>query len=404
MVKTIDWGKMHAIWFSFDHLKLFKDGSLKIDLFASDKVPSTDESAFELSKPLYVNTVIALAGINASGKTTALKLINLGINILNHNSVRGIRLPERIADQFDGTTTFRAVGWEDGRLVLVESVLRFDDNDEASGASDVLLFDDETMWSVPLHGITKSMLADWNQLVEKGSLTHSRKADAKRFGHPFPQTFSMANLYNITRSLNDAIVAYEDGVRLASNFDGLDDVLRVFDPSIDHLEVVDEGRAFQLTFGGREPLVLSRQGLEEVLSSGTVRGLALVQAALSALKTGKYLLVDELENHLNRQLVNVVMDLFASRETNPMGATLIFTTHYPQLLDHIHRKDCVFFLVRNTENRTEVAKYSDRVKRIENKKSEVFASNYVKGTAPRYVDVARLRKIAHDVARSWSDE
>lgn len=395
---------MHVLWFSFDHVRLFKDEVFRIDFFASDKVPASDETAFELSRPLYVNTVVALAGINASGKTTALKLMRLGIGILNRNSFNGAALPKRIADQFDGKTTFRAVGWEDDRLMLLESVLGFVDSGEETSLSDVLLYEDETIWELPVHGITKAMVGDWGLLVSKASVAYSRKAESERLGRLLSPTFGIAGLYVPGGFLNDAIVAYEGGVRLSKGFDGLDEALRVFDSSIERLEVVDGGRAFQLVFRGREPLLLSQQGLEEVLSSGTVRGLALVQAALAALKTGKYLLVDELENHLNHQLVNVVMDLFASRETNPMGATLVFTTHYPQLLDHIHRKDCVYFLVRDDEGHTEVAKYSDRVKRIENKKSEVFASNYVKGTAPRYLDVAKLRKIAYDVARSWADE
>lgn len=404
MVVNGDWSAMHLLWFSFDHVRLFKEGVFRIDFFASDKVPASDESAIELSRPFYVNSVISLAGINASGKTTALKLIRLGISVLNRDSLNGITLPKRIADQFDGKTTFRAVGCEGDRLMLVESILDFGDPVEDATSSGVLLFEDEAIWDLPIRGVTKAMVGDWELLIGKASLAHSRSTEIERLGRLLPPTIGITGLYVPTGFLNDAIVAYEGGVRLSKGFDGLDEVLRVFDSSIEHLEVVDEGRAFQLVFRGREPLLLSRQGLEEVLSSGTVRGLALVQAALAALKTGKYLLVDELENHLNRQLVNVVMDLFVSRETNPMGATLVFTTHYPQLLDHIHRKDCVFFLVRDAEGYTEMAKYSDRVKRIENKKSEVFASNYVKGTAPRYLDIAKLRKIAYEVARSRVDE
>lgn len=167
----------------------------------------------------------------------------------------------------------------------------------------------------------------------------------------------------------------------------------MFDPNIEHLEVQDFGRVFKLTFVGREPLVLSAEGLGEVLSSGTIRGLELTQQSMHALRYGGYLLVDEIENHLNRQLVDVIIDLFASAATNPRGATLVFTTHYPQVLDHIHRKDNVFFLARQGNGLSRIVKYSDRVKRIENKKSEVFSSNYVKGTAPRFMDVHTLKRL-----------
>lgn len=47
----------------FDHLTMFEDGLFDIDLFASDRVTASDESAFELADHLYVNSVVALAGI-----------------------------------------------------------------------------------------------------------------------------------------------------------------------------------------------------------------------------------------------------------------------------------------------------------------------------------------------------
>lgn len=119
-----------------------------------------------------------------------------------------------------------------------------------------------------------------------------------------------------------------------------------------------------------------------------------VQRAVLMLKVGGYLLLDEIENHLNRQLVNVILDLFCSPETNPKGATLVFTTHYPEVLDHIHRKDNVYFLAKGKDSRSRAVKYSTRVKRIENKKSEVFASNFIGGTAPSYSNVAALLQYA----------
>lgn len=47
-----------------------------------------------------------------------------------------------------------------------------------------------------------------------------------------------------------------------------------------------------------------------------------------------------------KRLVKVMMGIFVSKETNPHGATLIFTTHYPEILDSVHRKDNTYFFVR----------------------------------------------------------
>lgn len=70
---------MKLLSLSFDHVNLFEDGAFGIDFFAGDKVPAGDESVTLLEKPLYINNVVALAGINASGKTTALRLITLAL-------------------------------------------------------------------------------------------------------------------------------------------------------------------------------------------------------------------------------------------------------------------------------------------------------------------------------------
>ena len=53
-------------------------------------------------------------------------------------------------------------------------------------------------------------------------------------------------------------------------------------------------------------------------------------------------------------------------------------------------------LVRGDDQRTEVVKYSDRVNRIENKKSEVVLSNLIHGTMPRYPDVRAMREYVRE--------
>ena len=372
----------------FDHLRMFKDGVLDIDLYASDRVPASDESAHMLARSVYSNNIIALAGINATGKSTLLNLLELACRTIGGLPLLGGGLPSAMPTLFDGNPSLRCLAWHDGAFYLIESQLTL-------GCKDYpMAFVEEVVSTIPGSTLRKSNLASWAGLESAAVALARRTTIDGEFAALTSPDVSIApavlSRHGSTRA--KAPVVRDGGFRLEEAFDGLDDVLRVFDPGIEHLEVGDSGRAFVLAFKGSKPVPLSEQGLIEVLSSGTVRGLGLVQRSLSALRDGGFLLVDEIENHLNRQLVNVVLDLFASHETNPNGATLVFTTHYPQLLDHVHRKDNVFFLVRNSDG-TSVVKYSDRVKRIENKKSEVFASNYIKGTAPRYSDVKALKEL-----------
>jgi len=383
---------MKLLKVSFDHLRMFENGIFDIDLYASDKVYAQDESAFELERPIYSNNIVALAGVNASGKTTGLKLIELACIILNGSPVYGDRLPS-FESLFSDSPMFRSLLWHHGALYLVESRLGFDETPDYTGAH--FSFQEESISKLSTATIRKTWLSSWERLSAAAKLLGRRSEMPESWLSMAVPEVSVANAL-ITRDSGAkprAVVVKDEGFRLDAEFKGLDDVLRVFDSSIQHLEIGDMGRVFTLTFEGQRPISLSTDGLVEVLSSGTVRGLALVQRAMTSLKNGGYLLVDEIENHLNRQLVNVLIDLFTSRETNPKGACIVFTTHYPQLLDHVHRKDNVYFLVRPRGGGAEIVKYGDRVKRIENKKSEVFASNYVKGTAPRYADVRTLKAL-----------
>ena len=117
----------------------------------------------------------------------------------------------------------------------------------------------------------------------------------------------------------------------------------------------------------------------------------MVQFALQRLRDGGYMIIDEIDTSLNRSLVGVVIGLFTSPVTTPRGAQLVFTTHVPEILDELHRKDAVYVLRRDENYNTEAVKYSDEIKRIENKKSAAILRNAVRGSLPNYPDVQAMR-------------
>lgn len=389
---------MKLLKLRFDHVRMFEDGIFELDFYASDKVPSSDESVLTLGKPVYSNCIVALAGINASGKTTALNLIELACRVANGSPLGAPGLPSSLSTIFDGDPSMRALVWEEGRLFLIESSLAVAGTDDGTNNADSPIeFVDETI-SLVSRVSSKDALSSWDVLKASSRKLYRRAEILESWivlASPDVSICGAALAKTVGRRCRIQVLR-DDEARIREGSENLDAVLRVFDPRIEHLEVSDSGRAFEIRFSDGKRLSLSEPGLKEVLSSGTVRGLSLVQRATNTLESGGLLLADELENHLNRQLVNVVVDLFATRETNPQGATLVFTTHYPQLLDHIHRKDDVYFLAHGEDGLTKVVKYGDKVERIENKKSEVFVSNYIKGTAPRYVDVQTLRRLVSE--------
>lgn len=64
------------------------------------------------------------------------------------------------------------------------------------------------------------------------------------------------------------------------------------------------------------------------------------------------------------------------------GGTLIFSTHYPELLDEYDRNDSIF-ITRNRNGIT-VENLSNILKRNDIKKSDAYQSGFLEGTTPTY--------------------
>ena len=69
---------------------------------------------------------------------------------------------------------------------------------------------------------------------------------------------------------------------------------------------------------------------------------------------------------------------------------MIFTTHYPELLDEFDRNDGIC-IVRN-RNGIAVENLSHILKRNDIKKSDAYQSGFLEGTTPAYEAYMRLKK------------
>lgn len=121
-----------------------------------------------------------------------------------------------------------------------------------------------------------------------------------------------------------------------------------------------------------------------------MKGLCIFDAAERVLKTGGYLIADDVESHLNQEVAASLLRLFLNKRTNPRGAVLIFSTHCPGLLDEPGRNDAVF-LTRSDHGLT-VDNLDFFLKRNDVKRSAIYQSNLLGGTAPQYAVWAALQK------------
>lgn len=381
----------------FEQLNMFDNERVKFDLFAEDKVPSSDESTFCISKPVYTNNVLSIAGINATGKTTVLGLLELVVNIINGKPLASAASHEGILYRVRLGICVNVVFEQDGEIYVLESQVGLLAKPPTSAAhwKDALGFIDESLhrWRGS-RCPSKAKLSDIDALLSGCEVLLERRKMTNRDKSFLSHNVSIATAVSKRDTLCLYQSAFDSREELDIGFSGAAETLRVFDPSVESLDLNEDGKSCAVFFENGFFALTTVDLLEMYLSSGSIRGLGLVRKAIEVLSSGGYLLVDEVENHLNKQLVNVLIDFFQSSETNPNGATLVFTTHYPEVLDRIHRKDNVYFLSRDAQShRVRAVKYSSKVRRIENKKSEVFLSNYVGGTAPKYSDVRALRDL-----------
>ncbi len=96
-------------------------------------------------------------------------------------------------------------------------------------------------------------------------------------------------------------------------------------------------------------------------SNGTQLYFAYCPAIYGALKNGKTIVIDEIDNGLHPMLVRNLVNLFNDRSLNPKGAQLIFNTHDVELLDlDLMRRDQIYFVEKdNATGASELYSLSD---------------------------------------------
>jgi hypothetical protein len=86
----------------------------------------------------------------------------------------------------------------------------------------------------------------------------------------------------------------------------------------------------------------------EVESNGTQRFFALVGPWLNALEQGTLLVIDELDCSLHPLLTRNLVELFQTRDANPKGAQLVFSTHDSVLMDlELFRRDQIWIVEKD---------------------------------------------------------
>ncbi len=347
-------------------------------------------SVFNLFGNIYINTVEAFAGINASGKTTALKVISFVSLLLSATPLSTDFIPQVLGPQVLGdgiNTIFDIDFYVDGKIYHLKSEMIKEKNQDGKPKIHIIA---ERLWvkSVTTK-INKSNLLEYNE----NKPVRVRDNSDEYLPEDVSIMIAVNKQIQSGRMFIDLAMLTDFNFFLPDERSIPTEIISLLDPTIEYISVenINDKVITKLKFYSQKELVLfNPTELNFYLSSGTVKGVRVFSDAIRVLKNGGYMIVDEVENHFNRELVASLLRLFLNKRTNPKGAVLIFSTHYTELLDELERNDAVF-ITRSNKGLT-VDNLNTLIKRNDMKKSEVYQSNFLGGTAPKYEALLALQK------------
>ena len=376
-------------------------GNIDIDFITKQRVDEDDkEKLYNVFSNIYTNQVISFIGLNASGKTTILKVISFVINLLNNEALNSIKSKEILNELSEKKKVIIiSYFYNENSIYKLETTIakkvNHVDNEEK------LVIVEERLWEKDASKVkTKKGLFDFRDTdirIERNEKEQFLLDDVsvmiainkeKQSNFPLRNMLMWTN-YNMLNILG----------RFPK------ELLTFLDPSIEYFECNVEKKSadIRLKFYGSEEIILNRPSeIERYLSSGTIKGINVFMNALFCFIEGGYLIVDELENHFNEEIVTTLVRFFMNPSVNKRGATLIYSTHYSELLDEYERNDCIY-IVRNrggiyAENLSLILKRNDI------KKSEAYESGYLEGTVPVYETYMALKKALSNVKAGKGDE
>ncbi|MCH1918803.1 ATP-binding protein [Shewanella sp. A3A] len=372
-------------------LKLFPNG-LEIDFTTTQRVRNENsEMLYKISPKIHQNNAIAFVGINASGKTTTLKVISFIIQMLNNEAINNIKNKSVL----NGLLQNDKIVFDIYFSVFSEAIYRLKTKIVKDEISETLeenfIIEDEILWKKDINRIrTKKTIFDFDG-VEPFQI---RKGDEEFL----PDDVSIIISLN---KKNDARINFKDLIgwtnvnliRILGDFP--QELISFLDSSIEYLKTVREKESndieIKLKFKGKSEILMnSPMDLAKYLSSGTIKGINVFINAVMVLDKGGYLIVDEIENHFNKELTATLIRFFMDRKINKEGAVILLSTHYPELLDEFERNDNVY--VTRNSNGISVENLSKILNRNDIKKSEAYQSGYLGGTVPPYESYMEFKK------------
>lgn len=377
---------MKLLRITAEGLPLFKE---KLDLcfYAQQRVTADHkEGLYPLFSNIYLNPTNGFIGINASGKTSVLKIILLVLEMIDNEPINHIETRDILGGLKRVVLNTYFFSEKVGEICRLETCIT---SEKSKSEGVIYSIISEKIWVKKINGVkTRRGMLDFDSkepaLIRSGqedflsddvSIMIARNKKTKEY----IRTVNLLGLTNVN------VLPFLEDIST--------EIIAFLDPTIESLyfDEKDQKPLIHLKFKDKDEILLNSPAeFNNYLSSGTIKGMVTFTLAQEVLQKGGVIVVDEVENHFNKEIVTTLIKFFMDSKLNKNGGMLIFSTHYPELLDEYDRNDSIF-ITRN-QNGITVENLSNILKRNDIKKSDAYQSGFLEGTAPMYKAYMSLKK------------
>lgn len=377
---------MKLLRITAEGLPLFK-GKLDLDFYAQQRIAEEQkESLYRLFSNVYLNPSTGIIGINASGKTSVLKVVLLALEIINNEPINHIETRDILGNAKKVVLNVYFYSEKTNDICRLETVIA-----SRQGRSEQKNYSiiSESLWEKSADEVnTRKAMLDFsrkNPIVNRDDREEFLSDDVSILIARNKKTKEHIRIVNLLKYTDQNILPFSEDIP--------ESVITFLDPTVEwlHFDKNESKPLVRLKFRGEDEILLNNQAkLNRYLSSGTIKGMITFTLAQEVLRDGGYLVVDEIENHFNKEIVSTLMRFFMDTRLNKNGGSLIFSTHYPELLDEYDRNDSIYI----TRNRSGITaeNLSNILRRNDIKKSDAYKSGFLNGTTPTYEANMQLKK------------
>ena len=310
-------------------VKRFNHSTFSMDLMNYQRVQGTldDGGMYHLHSSIYLPKILGFAGINSSGKSTSLKLIYWVLNVFLCNMKISEKFNKGIEEIFENSVTVEICLSNENKLFLVKSYIKRD------ALFDKPIFVEEEIYEREMSATVRRS----NILSVKDYHIKFKRSTLDDDFRTFLEDDKSISKLIVGRS-DDSVISYYDEIFMKHELLNIGEadhaILRFLDSSIEYIvpytQIVSLKSSFEklykVKFKGSDEQILKSKDILNILSDGTIKGIGLFKAIKLVFEQGGYLLIDEIENKLNKSIIIDIFKLFLSSKSNPKGAILLCTT------------------------------------------------------------------------------